>query len=559
MAVYNIGQADGSILRTWETAPSAVYALTGQGNSEGNPWGTSHGFFVSQVRTEGQNSAGYTSLKFYDYEGQEQMSSASDLYKDIITGSDAGGYVVSADESTLVFNGGSKEFLVFDIAWEGNKPVLTHKYTINHGIASIRQMNWDYAGNIVCSGDAGIHIVSLPDAENITEVPAKKALTVTVPGEKVAVTGVALDTTAIALLPEEAYTLTATVNPEGATDDYITWSTSNEAIATVENGVVTAVAVGTATITVTTIEGGFTATCEVTVNPRPVTGVTLDKTEATLEVKETVALVATVAPANATNKDVIWTSDNDAIATVANGVVTAVAEGTATITVTTVDGALTATCMVTVKPISVKGIALDKTTLTLRAAQTETLIATITPADAANQNVTWATDNAEVATVENGVVTAVAVGTATITVTTEDGNFTATCAVTVEATPVTGVTLDVAELALQVPATATLTATVAPADATDNTVVWTSDNEAVATVAEGVVTAVAKGTATITVTTVDGNFTATCVVTVTEVETGVMNIQVLDMNAPMYDILGRQVDNTYRGIVIQNGQKYLLQ
>ena len=558
VAVYNIGQTDGTILHKWEAAPSAVYTLTGQANTEGNVWGTSHGFFVSQVREDGQSNASATSLKFYSNDGKEQMSAASDLYKDIITGSNAGGYVVSPDESVLVFNDGAKNFQVFDITWEGDKPVLALRYTINHGITKIRQMNWDYAGNIVCTGDESVAIVTLPKEKNITEVPAKKALTVTVPGEKVAVTGVALDTTAIALLPEEAYTLTATVNPEGATDDYITWSTSNEAIATVENGVVTAVAVGTATITVTTIEGGFTATCEVTVNPRPVTSVTLDKTEATLEVKETVSLVATVAPANATNKDVIWTSDNDAIATVANGVVTAVAEGTATITVTTVDGALTATCVVTVKPISVKGIALNKTTLTLRAAQTETLVATIAPADAANQNVAWSTSDAAVATVENGVVTAVAVGTATITVTTEDGNFTATCAVTVEATPVTGVTLDVAELALEVPATATLTATVAPADATDNTVVWTSDNEAVATVAEGVVTAVAKGTATITVTTVDGNFTATCVVTVTEVETGVMNIQVLDMNAPMYDVLGRQVDKSYRGIVIQNGKKFVL-
>jgi uncharacterized protein YjdB len=315
----------------------------------------------------------------------------------------------------------------------------------------------------------------LPDAENITEVPAKKALTVTVPGEKVAVVGVALDTTAITLLPEDTYTLTAIVNPEGATDNYVTWSTSDEAIATVENGVVTAVAVGTATITVTTIEGGFTATCEVTVNPRPVTGVTLDKTEATLEVKETVALVATVAPANATNQDVTWSTSDEAVATVADGVVTAVAEGTATITVTTVDGSFTATCVITVKPISVKGVALNKTTLTLKAAQTETLVATV-----------------------------------------------------------------------------------APEDATDKSVTWTSDNDAVATVADGVVTAVAEGTATITVTTVDGEFTATCVVTVTEVGSGVMNIQVLDVNAPMYDVLGRQVDKTYRGIVIQNGQSFLI-
>ena len=180
MAVYNIGQEDGTILHKWETAPSAVYTLTGQANTEGNPWGTSHGFFVSQVREDGQNNSGATSLKFYSNDGTEQMSAASDEYKEIITGSNAGGYAVSADESVLIFNDGAQQFLVFDITWEGDKPVLALRYTIKHGIAKIRQMNWDYAGNIVCSGDAGIHIVSLPKAENVTLVPAKKALTVVV-------------------------------------------------------------------------------------------------------------------------------------------------------------------------------------------------------------------------------------------------------------------------------------------------------------------------------------------------------------------------------------------
>ena len=195
MAVYNIGQEDGSILHKWEAAPSAVYTLTGQANTEGNPWGTSHGFFVSQVREDGQNNSGATSLKFYSNDGTEQMSSASDLYKEIITGSNAGGYVVSADESMLIFNDGAQQFLVFDITWEGDKPVLALRYTIKHGIAKIRQMNWDYAGNIVCSGDAGIYIVSLPKDENVTIVPAKKALTVVVGGEDTAIENISTQAT----------------------------------------------------------------------------------------------------------------------------------------------------------------------------------------------------------------------------------------------------------------------------------------------------------------------------------------------------------------------------
>ena len=265
MAVYNIGQEDGTILHKWETAPSAVYTLTGQANTEGNPWGTSHGFFVSQVREDGQNNSGATSLKFYSNDGTEQLSAASDEYKEIITGSNAGGYVVSADESTLIFNDGAKNFLVFDITWEGDKPVLALRYTINHGIGKIRQMNWDYAGNIICSGDEGIHIVSLPKEENVTVVPAKKSLTVSIPATTVAVTGVTLDVTELALEVPATATLTATVAPEEATDKTVVWASDNEAVATVAEGVVTAVAEGTATITVTTVDGGFTATCIVTV------------------------------------------------------------------------------------------------------------------------------------------------------------------------------------------------------------------------------------------------------------------------------------------------------
>ena len=222
-----------------------------------------------------------------------------------------------------------------------------------------------------------------------------------------------------------------------------------------------------------------------------------------------------------------------------------------------VEGTIADSCVVTVDPIAVTGITLDATELTLNVSQTDTLIATIAPEDATDKSVTWASDNEQVATVANGVVTAVAAGTANITVTTTDGGFKATCVVTVKQ-PVTGVTLDTTALTLDVPQTATLKATVAPEDATDKSVTWASDNETVATVVDGIVTAVAEGTANITVTTTDGGFKATCVVTARIVD-GVMNIQVLDVNAPMYDVLGRQVDKNYRGIVIQNGYKFLLQ
>jgi uncharacterized protein YjdB len=172
-------------------------------------------------------------------------------------------------------------------------------------------------------------------------------------------------------------------------------------------------------------------------------------------------------------------------------------------------------------PVAVTGVSLNKNATTIAIGANETLTATITPANADNQAVTWSSNNTAVATVnQTGKVTGVSAGTATITVTTQDGNKTATCTVTVpdpsaDPVAVTGVSLNKTSTSLTVGATETLTATVAPANATNQAVTWSSNNTAVASVDQnGKVTAVAAGTATITVTTQDGNKTATCTVTV---------------------------------------------
>ena len=166
--------------------------------------------------------------------------------------------------------------------------------------------------------------------------------------------------------------------------------------------------------------------------------------------------------------------------------------------------------------VPVEKVFLNKSELTLAVGQTEQLIATIEPENATNKNVSWSSSNEEVATVdEDGTVRAVGAGTATITVTTEDGNKTATCKVTV-IVPVERVSLNKSELTLVVGQTEQLIATIEPWNATNKNVSWSSSNEEVATVDEdGTVTAVGAGTATITVTTEDGNKTATCTVTVT--------------------------------------------
>ena len=276
-----------------------------------------------------------------------------------------------------------------------------------------------------------------------------------------------------------------------------------------------------------TVDGGTltqngTVTGDVTYK---VTKVELDKTSLTLDVGKSETLTATITPSNATNQNVTWSSDNTSVATVdTSGKVTAVSAGDATIKAT-VDGK-SATCSVTVKEaatVPVTSVSLDKTSLELTEGGTGTLIATVEPNNATNRNVTWESSNTSVATVDaNGLVTAVSAGTATITVTTGDGGKTATCEVTVTAAtvPVTGVTLNKTSTSLYVGDTETLTATVEPSDATNKTVTWSTSDASIATVTDGVVTAVSAGTATITVTTVDGVFTAGCTVTVSRYSTG---------------------------------------
>lgn len=167
--------------------------------------------------------------------------------------------------------------------------------------------------------------------------------------QKVAVTGVAVIPRSVTLKVGETKEIIATITPANADNKTVSWSTSDQSVATVADGLVTAVKEGSATITVTTIDGGKTATCAVTVSTDtvPVTGITIDQ-GATAEVEEgkTITLTATVQPDNATDKTVTWSSSNDAIATVANGVVTGVTPGEVVITAKA--GDKTATCTVTV-------------------------------------------------------------------------------------------------------------------------------------------------------------------------------------------------------------------
>jgi uncharacterized protein YjdB len=232
--------------------------------------------------------------------------------------------------------------------------------------------------------------------------------------------------------------LQATILPANATNKTVRWSSDNASIASVTaTGLVTGVAPGLTVIRVTDASGTVRfADCAVAVQEAAVavTGVSINKSTATVSVNGSETLNHSIAPSNATNKNVVWSSNNTSVATVdGNGTVTGISTGTATVTLTSEDGGLTSSCVVTVtgEAIPVAGVAFDTTAVTVY--DVYELQAKIIPENATNKRVTWSSSDVSVVTVDDdGVVRVVSTGTAVITVTTDDGGFTATCSVTVE-------------------------------------------------------------------------------------------------------------------------------
>ena len=230
---------------------------------------------------------------------------------------------------------------------EGEEITLVAK--INPDNATNKNVIWHSSDNnvtIVSDGKIVALKVGIATITAKTEDGNRTATCeVRVIAEAVPVAGISLDKTAVSLLTGESVILTATVVPENATDKTVTWSSSNNSVAKVTNGKVTAVSVGEATITARI--GNIKAECLVTVNPTEVASIALDKSSVTLAPDESVTLNATVLPDNATDKTVIWSSSNNGVATVTNGKVTAISVGKATITAMTSNG-LYATCLVDV-------------------------------------------------------------------------------------------------------------------------------------------------------------------------------------------------------------------
>lgn len=370
----------------------------------------------------------------------------------------------------------------------------------------------DANGLVTAVGDGTASITATVDGVCATT----DAITVTTPVVKVS--GVKLSAANLKLaVGGEPSTLTATVEPDNATNKNVSWSSSDPTVATVVAGVVTPVKAGAATITVTTEDGDHSAACKVTVI-QPATGITLDKQKVALVGAAVEQLKAAVVPAEA-NQTVVWKSSNESVATVDQaGKVTPVSKGTATITASTEDGNYSQDCAVTVSNPATN-LAVDQSALNLKKGEEGTVKVSLAGALAGEVDETkLALDDTGVSkafkVVDNGdgsyTVTALKTGSGSFVITAE--SLSQTVSVTV-INPVQKVELNKTSLSLTVgDASAKLSATVNPADADDAAVSWTSSDSSVATVKDGVVTPFKAGTATITATC--GDKTATCAVSV---------------------------------------------
>lgn len=404
--------------------------------------------------------------------------------------------------------------------------------------------------------------------------------------EPVSVTGVSINKTTASITVGGSLTLIPTVTPNNASNKSVNWSSSNEKVATVSNGVVTGVSTGETTIKVITVDGSFEATCVVTVTENEsAESITItrdscsgtggyswyswssgdisgqlyyyasEKSKIQMNSSKTgkalfsstssgsniksitiksasgtpnftvygsnsaysttnVSSGTSIGSKNSSTSGVKWdfgSNDFEYFSIVLGGS----AAGYISEVIIEYKASSGTTPSITSVTVSPKTLSLD-----LYNKKTGDLSANVVVTNGAAQTVYWSSSDSTVATVDsNGKVTALKVGSATITATsTVDSTKNDTCTVTVDdSTPVavTGVTLNKTSASISLGNTITLVATVTPTNATNKNVTWSSSDESVATVSDGVVTSKAVGTATITVTTEEGGFTASCTVTVT--------------------------------------------
>ncbi|MGL4982563.1 MAG: Ig-like domain-containing protein, partial [Treponemataceae bacterium] len=372
-----------------------------------------------------------------------------------------------------------------------------------------------------------------------------------VTNKKVDVTGIRLNKSITYVLVDEGERLGAIFTPSDATNQNVTWSSSNEFIAKVDQGgFIEGLREGEVTITARTQDGNYADTCEVTVSSKRVgvTGLLLNKGRTQMLNNAQELLSAIVFPYNATNQNVVWKSSNESVALVdMRGVVFSVGLGTAVITAETNDGKYQDQCEVLVasKVVGVTGLIMNKSSTSIKLGETELLSAIVLPYNATNQKLRWSSsDESTIRVSESGLMKAKKVGDARIFVVTDQGNYRAECIVRVTNTNVSVTRVEISEKKKQLEPDSVfvLMATVLPSGATNQNLIWKSSHKATASVdTRGFVIAKNIGRTTISVTTVDGLYKDECEI---EVSIRVSSVFIVSDD----DII--DVDTIYSGLSV---------
>ena len=404
-----------------------------------------------------------------------------------------------------------------------NNPMESHLNRVKFDPATMRGLAVDKDGNLVYTDAPGYEYV--PANTSYLKVAAGSPRIIKVVTEdrfeaESAITPVKISMGAsqLALKEGESRQLMYTILPASAQGAAVTWTSSAPGVVSVSaDGTVVAKSVGSATISATTANG-LSAVCTVTVSQRDKEVETVQMNHASQKLYEgqQVQLTATVLPADAKNKTLVWSSSDAKVATVSpSGLVQAVGAGVCEIYATAANG-VRGVCRIEVvrKGVRVESVTLSKTSLTLLAGESHKLEATVNPANADNRTVTWTSSNTAVATVSSdGEVTALAAGLTVIRA--EADGVSATCPVTVESKTVgvESITMSETSVELTIGEQKVLTATVNPANAEDKKVTWKSSDTSVATVTS-LGRVVARGEGVTEITASCGGKTGVCTVTV---------------------------------------------
>lgn len=363
---------------------------------------------------------------------------------------------------------------------------------------------------VTVSSNGQLSAVNVGNATITAKTPSGLLASCSVTVEPINVTGIQLSDESKTLVIGETYTITAKVLPNDATYPSLIWSSSNNSIASVENGKITAIGVGLCQIIVEDEKKCSKSTCQVTVESVDVDSISLDIYEKTLYIGESFSIIAKIMPENASFKGLVWSTSNTNIATVENGVVKAVGVGFCQVIIEDEKKNCKSVCDVTVKPIEVEKIELSDKNVELYVSDSYSLHATVFPENATDKSIIWESSDKKIATVDKGKITAVSIGECVITASDTNKKVVATYNVSVVPIKVTGIETLVSNCTKIVGSKTILDSKfykVLPINATDKNVSFKSSNPTIASVDNtGCVTALSIGQAIITIETEDGHF-----------------------------------------------------